>query len=312
MKFSFTASLLPVAPMLLLLAGRTGNAQDLEPRAYSASPVGVSFAGVVFGRSSGDIAFDPSIPIEDAKATLYAPGLGLGHTFGLLGRQALVTAALPYAWGDASGVVGNGLQNVHRSGLADVRTRFSINLKGSPAVTPAEFARRGGHGWILGTSVAVIAPSGQYDSTKLINIGTNRWAFKPEVGLSIPVKKFDLDLYAGAWFFTTNHNFYQGNNVRSQAPLTAVQAHVSYTVRRGLWVAVDSTWYGGGSVTVDHGMAIARQNNSRVGATASFPLAKGQSFKVSYSNGVSGTVGSDFSSVAVGWQYAWFSQPHRR
>lgn len=283
-------------------------AQDLEPRAYSPSPVGVSFVGLAMGRSSGNIAFDPSLPIVDAQATLYSPVLGLGYSFGLFGRQALFTAGLPYAWGDASGMVGNDLKSVHRSGLADIRSRLAINLKGSPALNPDAFGRRRGRPLILGASVAVISPSGQYDNTKLINLGSNRWAFKPEIGLSVPIKKLDLDLYAGAWFFAANNSFYTGTSFRSQAPLTAVQAHVSYTVRRGLWVAVNSTWYGGGAITVNRGMPMERVNNSRLGATASFPLAKNQSIKVTYSSGVSGRVGSNFNTIGAGWQYVWFKQ----
>ncbi|MEG9432090.1 transporter [Terriglobus sp. ADX1] len=173
-------------------------------------------------------------------------------------------------------------------------------------MTPREFVQRGGHGVIVGTSLAFVAPSGQYDNTKLINIGSNRWAFKPEIGVSLPVKKLDLDLYAGAWFFTANNSFYTGHATRTQTPLTTVQAHVSYTVRRGFWLAVDSTWYGGGRVTVSNGPPQERQNNSRLGVTASLPLSRGNSFKIAYSNGVSGTIGSNFSTISGGWQYAWF------
>lgn len=281
-------------------------AQDLEPRAYSASPVATSFAGVAFGRSSGDIAFDPTLPITDAKATLYSPVLGLGRTFGVFGRQALFTVALPYAWGDASGNVGDQQQRVYRSGLADIRTRFSVNLWGSPAMNLEEFSRRSHRKPILGTSLTMSSPTGQYGSTKLINIGTNRWSFKPELGLSYPVKKVDLDLYVGAWFFTDNGSFYMGRSSRSQKPLTAVQAHISYMVKRGFWVAFDSTWYGGGAVTVDGGTPSERQANTRLGGTVSLPLAKGQSFKLSYSSGVSGNVGSKFNTISGGWQYVWF------
>lgn len=284
----------------------TAAGQDLEPRAYSASPVGTSFVGVAFGRSSGDISFDPTVPITNAKATLHAPALGLGQTFAFFGRQALFAAGLPYAWGTASGDVGNNQQSVYRSGLADVRSRFSVILRGNHAMNFREFAKRPRRKFIIGTSLTMISPTGQYGNTKLINIGTNRWSFKPEIGVSWPVKKLDLDLYAGAWFFTDNRSFYMGHSTRSQDPLTTLQAHISYTVRRGLWVAIDSTWYGGGSVTVDNGTPSERQANSRLGATVSVPLAKGHSFKVAYSDGVSGRVGSKFSTITVGWQYVWF------
>lgn len=153
------------------------------------------------------------------------------------------------------------------------------------------------------------APSGQYDNTKLINIGTNRWSFKPEIGISYPIKRVDLDFYAGAWFFTANQSFYPGHSSRTQDPLPALQAHASYTLRRGLWAAVDATWYSGGASTVNDGTPSQRQNNSRLGATFSYPFARGHSFKISYSSGVTGNIGSKFNTVAGAWQYVWFGRP---
>ena len=286
----------------------TAGAQDLEPRAYSPSPVGTSFAGLAFGRSSGDISFDPTVPIVDAQATLYSVGLGLGQTFGVVGRQAMFTAVLPYAWGTGTGEVGNGQQSVHRSGLADVKARFSLNLLGIPAMTPREFAKRPHSKWIVATSLAMTAPAGQYANTKLINLGTNRWSFKPEIGVSYAVKKLDLDFYAGAWFFTENRSFYTGESVKTQAPLTTFQAHLSYTVRRGLWAAFDSTWYGGGAVTVNGGTPTDREGNSRLGATVSLPIGKWQSVKIAYSSGVSGRIGANFNTVSAGWQYVFLDR----
>jgi hypothetical protein len=298
--------LVTLGVLAVLTIGAAG--QDLEPRAYSASPVGTTFAGIGFGRSSGDISFDPTVPIANAQATLYSPVLGVGQTFPLFGRQSLLTVGLPYAWGNASGDVGNNEEHVYRSGLADTKTRFSINLRGNPAMGYKEFAKRPHRNFIIGTSVTITSPTGQYANTKLINIGTNRWSFKPEIGFSYPVKKLDLDLYAGAWFFTDNRSFYTGNSTRSQSALTALQAHVSYTVRRGLWLAFDSTWYGGGGVAVNNGTPTERQANTRLGATASFPLAKQQSFKIAYSSGVSGRIGSKFTTISAGWQYVWFNR----
>jgi hypothetical protein len=279
-------------------------AQDLEPRAYSASPIGTNFVGFGFGRSSGDITFDPAVPLTDVTGTFYTPALGLGRTFALFGRQALATAALPYAWGDVSGNVGEQRASVHRSGLGDVRARLSVNLRGNPAQTVAEFARRKHRDFIIATSLSVVAPSGQYDNTKLVNLGANRWAFKPEIGVSWPVKK--VDLYAAGWFYTAKASFYPGVADRTQAPLAALQAHVSYTVRRGLWFAIDSTWYSGGSTRSNGGPPTERQNNSRLGGTVSLPLTRQQSVKIAYSSGVSGTIGAKFTTISAGWQYVWF------
>jgi len=281
------------------------SAQDMEPRVYSASPVGTTFLQVGFGRSSGDVVFDPTIPITNVQATLYSPTVAVSHTFGLFGRQTLFSAGIPYVWGNVTGDVGTESGKIYRSGLGDMRLRYSVNLHGSPALGPKEFARNR-NTYILATSLTVQAPSGQYGNTKLINIGSNRWAFKPEAGFSYPIRRLDLDLYAGAWFFSDNNMFYPGAGYRSQEPLTTLQAHVSYTIRRGLWAAFDSTWYGGGAVAVNGGPFTERQSNSRVGVTVSIPLPARQSIKVAYSSGVSGTIGASFSTVTVSWQRIWF------
>lgn len=293
--------------VLLLVVGIPGLAQDLEPHAYSASPVGLNFVVLGFGRSTGSVLFDPTLPISNVDANLNIPAVGYGRTFGLFGRQALVTAGLPYVWGDISGDVGEQRRSIRRSGLADVRVRFSINLRGNPARSRAEFAKLRKRSFIIGTSVTVSAPTGQYDPAKLINIGTNRWAFKPEFGISYPVKKsLDLDLYFGAWLFTHNPDFFPGKRLRQQDPVLALQGHVSYTFRPRLWIAADMTWYRGGAATVDHAAPTGEQNNTRAGVTFSMPLSTKQSLKLAYSGGTSARIGSDFKTLSVAWQYSWF------
>lgn len=280
------------------------DAQQLEPRAYSASPVGTSFLSVGFSRSTGDVTFDPSIPITNVNATLHFSTVGLSHTFRLFGRQTLFSAAIPYVWGNITGQVGEVSGKVYRSGLSDTVLRYSVNLHGSPAMSPKEFASYH-QSYILATSLTVQAPSGQYDSTKLVNIGTNRWSFKPEIGFSYPLRKLYLDLYAGAWLYTANNSFYPGTTIRSQEPTTALQAHVSYNFRRSLWAAFDATWYAGGAVSTNSGPYTNRQSNSRLGATVSIPLFAQQSIKVAYSSGVTGTIGANLKTVTVSWQKVW-------
>jgi hypothetical protein len=280
-------------------------AQDLEPRAYSPSPVGTSFMGFSYSRLSGDIAFDPTIPLTNVHAGLNASAMGVGQTIGFFGRQAMITAGLPYVWGTITGDVGDTAGSVYRSGTADLKTRFSVNLRGVPAMTPRQFAETKHRNFIVATSLSMTWPTGQYGNTKLINLGANRWSFKPEIGMSYPVKKLDLDLYYAVTLFTTNESFYTGQSVRTQDPLNAIQGHVSYTVKPRLWFAFDGTWYWGGAAEVNGGLPTGRQGNSRLGGTASLPLWKGQSVKVTYSSGVSGQVGQKFNQLGVGWQYVW-------
>lgn len=298
--------------VLLLAAALAGGmaprvrAQELEPRSYSPSPVGVNFVGASYAYSSGAIVFDASLPIADVMAYINGVGLGWGGTFGVLGRQALVTATVPYAFGDVSGTVFEAQRSVTRSGLADCRARLALNLYGNPAQTPQEFARRPRSPLLVGTSLTVSAPTGQYHGDKLVNLGTNRWAFKPEVGLSVPWRKFDLEAYAGVWIYSDNPDFFPGGQSRQQDPLSTLQAHVSYTFRPSLWIAADGTWYGGGAASVGGGPRSERLDNSRLGMTLSLPLTAGHSAKFGYSRGALVRAGSNFSTIVAGWQFRWF------
>jgi hypothetical protein len=143
---------------------------------------------------------------------------------------------------------------------------------------------------------------------KLINIGTNRWAFKPELGVSQPLGRFWLEFFAGVWLFTTNHDFY-GGNTREQDPLAAAQFHVSYTFKPRLWLALDTTWYGGGETTLNGVANADRQNNTRVGLTLAVPVSQQHSLKIGYARGATARVGAKFDTLSVAWQFLWFRRP---
>lgn len=278
------------------------RAQELEPRAYSPSPVGANFLVAGYLHSSGDVVFDASVPF-DVDAQLNAGTVGYGRTFGILGRAANVLMAAPYVWGDITGSTNERSRSITRSGFGDPRFKATVNLIGGPALTPAEFAARTPR-TTLGASLTVVPPLGEYDSSKLINIGTNRWAFKPELGVSVPIGRWFLDGYAGVWLYTDNDNFFGGSH-REQDPIATLQLHASYTFRPRLWLAFDSTWYSGGQATIDGVERSNRLENTRIGATLSLPIGAQQSLKFTWSEGASTRAGGDFTTYGVAWQYMW-------
>jgi hypothetical protein len=295
--------LLPVA--LVLAVAPAASAQDLEPRAYSPSPIGTTFVLVSATRSAGGIFTDTSTPITDVEATVGVLGLAMGHTFGLAGKQVLALGVVPVIWGEATGSIGEDRRSATRRGLGDIRVKLSTILAGSPAMQPAEFARAPRR-TIFGASITVGAPTGQYDETKLVNLGANRWSFKPEIGMSYPAGRWTLDAYAGVWFFTANGEYYPGSATREQSPITAVQGHVSYTLGRRAWIAVNGTWYSGGQSRVDGVEKDDLQRNSRLGATLAVPIGTRQSIKIAYSAGATTRVGADFRTLTVAWQMLFF------
>jgi hypothetical protein len=300
-QLAFAAAILVAACGL----GRTAFSQELEPRAYAPAPVGSNIVLVAYGYQSGDVLFDPSLPFSDVKAFIHSAVPGFARSFDLAGRYATVAVAVPYVWASVGGNVAEQYQEITRSGLGDARLRFVVNLLGAPALPPKEWLART-PAPSLGFSLVVSAPTGQYSSDKLINVGANRWAFKPEFGLSIPYRRWTFEAAAGAWFFTNNTAAYPGTTVRTQDPLYTFQGHVGYTVRPGLWIAADATYYAGGRTYANDVPGDTRQANSRAGLTASVPLGRGNAVKVSAARGVDARIGSKFDSYGLAYQYVWF------
>jgi hypothetical protein len=266
--------------------------------------VGANFAVFVYSYQNGDVLLDSALPLRDVKVSLNSTAVGYARTFNFAGRQATVSAAVPYVWGRVSGTVFEQAQEVTRSGLGDLRLRLGVNLIGSPALSPREFAARK-PSTVLGTSLTVAAPTGQYDPRRLVNIGSNRWAFKPELGLSYPVGPWTLELLGSAWFYTENKDFFGGAR-REQKPLASVQGHVIYTIRPRMWVAGGATFYAGGRTIINDEVNADFQKNSRVGAVFSFPLTPQHSMKVTWVKGLTARIGGDLNTISVSYQYSWF------
>jgi Putative MetA-pathway of phenol degradation len=225
------------AVFTLLLGGLgTAQAQQLEPRVYAPAPIGLNFLGVGYVYTFGGVATDPSLVITNIQARFNIVTPYYVRTFGLFGREASVTVMTPYAWGNVHGDVQNVGQSVDRDGFADPQVRLAVNILGCPAMTPEEFAQHKPE-TVLSASLTISAPFGQYDSAKLVNIGTNRWAFKPQLGLSQPVGDWIFELDAGVWLFGDN-DIYYGGYVRSQDPLAEYQAHVIYNFKPTLWATL--------------------------------------------------------------------------
>ena len=293
-----------LAIAMLLSSAGTAQAQQLEPRAYSPAPIGLNFLGLGALYTSGGVVTDPSSAIQNVQARVYTAVPYYGRTFGLFGRLANVSVTTPFAQANAHGDVNEVGQSIDRSGLLDQQIRFAVNLLGGPALKPREFVRHKPE-TTLGASIIVNAPFGQYDPAKLINLGTNRWACKPELGLSHPAGDWTFELYAGVWLFEANDNFF-GGQVKRQDPLASYQTHIVYEMRPRLWAAVDFTYYAGGETTVNGKPQNDRQGNTRGGLTLSVPIKQDQSLKLSWTRGVSTRIGSSFDTFGIVWQLLWF------
>ncbi len=300
-----------VSLLSILAAAARLSAQDLAPRAYVITPVHSNTATITWSFYDGGLNFNGTIPVSNATGTYYVSILTYYHSLNFFSRSANFTASLPYGVGTFQGDLSGQSRSVYRSGLLDSSFRFSVNLIGGPAMQPMEFAK-----WkqkrLLGLSLKMVAPTGQYSGAKLINWGSNRWAFKPEIGYSERWGHWVLDGYAGVWFYTTNPAFYAGpvTKPQNEAPIGAFEGHLSYDVRPRFWVSLDVNFWAGGITSLSGIQNLAtKQTGSRIGGTASIPISKHQSIKVSYSNGTYIVFGGNYQNVSVAWQYYWSGRP---
>jgi hypothetical protein len=256
-----------------------------------------------YGYGSGSAVADASIPLENASIQTHGPLLAYARALDVWGKSGKIDVVLPYAWLSGSAELAGQPQERDVSGFGDPRMRFSVNFYGAPALSLEEF-RHFRQDLIIGASLQVSAPLGQYDDDRLVNIGTNRWAIKPELGISKALGQWTLELSAATTFFTDNDNFL-GSQTRSQDPLYSLQAHVIYNFRSGIWVAVDGTYYTGGRTSVDGVESPDRQDNTRFGLTVALPVNRRNSLKLYASSGVTARAGGDFDLVGAAWQHRW-------
>jgi hypothetical protein len=314
---SRTQAGLGIAVSILLLAGPVPGirAQDLSPRAYLITPVRANAITVGDVFNDGDLHFEGAAPITGATGRMNMPNLTLYHSLSVFGRSANVAATLAYGVGHFKGTAFGAETEIYRSGLFDSVFRFSVNLKGAPAMSLGDFGK-----WqqktLIGASLKVVPPTGQYDPTKLINLGSNRWSFKPELGLSRRWGHWVLDAYAAVWLFTRNPEFFSrnqyvpGTQSQTQDPIAAFEGHVSYDFRQRLWVSLDGNfWYGGRTSLNGVENPATLQKSSRIGVTASFPITRRQSIKLGYADGAYVRFGGDYKIASLAWQYSWVAKP---
>ena len=290
----------------VLVIGLCGTAvwsQDLEPRSFSPAPKGLNITGLGYTLSEGDIFFDKALQVEDATGTIHSAKLLYGRTFGLFGKSAKIVGLVPYSWGDWEGLLEGQPASTSRRGFADPGVLFAVGLVGSPAVELKEFVAYE-EGMIIGASVLVVAPLGQYDPAKLINLGANRWVFRPRLGFSGRLRKWTLEAMVDAYFFTDNDEAY-GGTVFHQEPLYALQTNMIYTFRKGIWLSITAGIADGGQPSVNGVEKEEIDMNTRLGGVFAIPINRRYSLKMLYTNGVRTSVGMDYDLFGISVQYKW-------
>jgi len=297
------ASAAPLALLLGTLLAPVAHAQELEPRAYSNLPMGLNFLATGYAHSQGGLSTDPSLPLTDAHLKIDTGVVAYVRGVDLWGNSGKVDVIAPYSHLSGTALVAGQPRERVVSGAGDPRFRLSVNFYGAPALTLPEYPAYK-QDLVIGASVQVTAPWGQYDASKAVNLGTNRWSIKPDIGFSKAFAPFTIDLTAGVTLFSRNDDYF-GGQALDQAPLYSAQVNLSYDFGRGIWAALGATLYRGGRTTVDDAPKDNTLSNSRVGLTVAVPIDRYYAIKFNASSGISTRTGTNFDTVGLVLQYRW-------
>lgn len=278
--------------------------QDLEPRAYANVPKDINVFAVGYGYNSGNVLTDPSLPIRDFKINTHILAINYIHSFAFAKKLARVQVSMPLADMQGEAIRNNELVTGSRTGFADMRIRFGVNLTGSPALDRKSFQKYQEKA-IIGVSVVASVPIGLYYSDKPINLGNNRWAFKPEIGISRRFKKVYAEAYFGTWFYTNNTEYLM-NQTLKQRPTVTFQAHASYYFKNQMWLGLNTNWYNVGSISIDDAPREDTLDDWRLGATYSLPINRKHSLRLQYHTGLLSNLGLNYDSLTLAYQYVFF------
>jgi len=283
-------------------------AQDLEPRRWSHFPVGQNLVSVGYGYTDANVFFSPALNIKDATSRINSLGLMAFHSFDLAGKAARISVLLPYVSGHWKGDIGGMFQAVERRGMADPRVRLSVNLYGAPALKGDEYKQyRAEHAinTVVGASVALTVPLGRYCDDCLVNTGNNRWSFRPQLGVVHSRGPWSFELTGSAFLFTDNNSFLEGF-VLKQKTVYALQTHVIYNFKAGLWASL-STGYGiGGKIRIDQTKTSFEVDNWLWAASVGFPVGNSQSLRMTWLSGrTQNLAGRDSDNLLLSWSTRW-------
>jgi len=289
--------------IFFLLSGLSTRSQELEPRQLTNLPRGMNFAMAGYGYGEGNILLDQAIPIDDFKGQLHTFFFGYASSLNIFGKSGKLDIILPVGTGDWKYSLDGTEETDMANGLGDMRIRFSVNFLGAPSLTPENF-KEYKPGFVMGYSLQVFVPTGQYDSEQLPNLGSNRWSFRNSIGASYTLQRWVFEAYAATWLFTANKR-YLGYNKMEQRPLFGFKLHVARTFSNGMWLAVNSGYGYGARVIVNDEPRDAETSALRLGLTYSVPITEQHSLILTGVTGFRLKQGGDFDAVTLTYQYRW-------
>ena len=284
-------------------------ALDPEPRKWNHVPMDTNFAGAAYVYTEADIFIDPVLKLEDVEMEMKTLGGVYIRTFELFGKSARIDLTQGYKEATWTGLLDGTPGSTSRSGWSDTLVRFGINLYGAPPLRGEEFfAYRSKQKveTIVGVGLVVRLPTGDYEEDKLLNLGQNRFVFRPQLGFVHNRGKWTTELTGEIAFHTENDEFFNGNKLE-QAPMYILIGHLMRSFKPGQWLGLSFGGEYGGKLTLnDIDNDDTTQLNVGWAVNYVHPLSRQASIKFKYI-GIrrKELTGFDSETLVISGAYAW-------
>ena len=280
------------------------SAQFNDARAYDNTPVGVSQLELNYAYVRSNASLDTSLAIAGANLNLNQGTIGYTHYFGVFHRLAWVEAAVPLAGLNGS-IAGTNVSG-SIAGAGDSSYQIAMLLKGGTALSISQFENYR-PATSLGMSLTITAPTGLYSSDKILNLGSDRWSFKPEIALSYPFgrdQKWEFDAYGNASFYTGNTS-YRGKEILRQEALPGLEGHISYSFNERIWVSLDTRYSFRATTFVDGVSQNNGQQNFVLGNELNISLSPQNSLTFVFAKAIVHQNGPTATGFSIKYDYTW-------
>jgi hypothetical protein len=296
--------------LLFYLIGNTLSAQLLEPRAFTNIPKGMNFILGGYNYASGNVLFDPALPIENAQAKVNIFAGTYVRSINFFGLSSKIDVGGAYGIGNWTGQFAEQDTTVDRNGFNDLRFRISVNLFGAPSLKASEFSTYTPK-LVSGISLQVIAPTGTYNPDDIVNVGSNRWVLRPQIGLSRNFTHWIFEAYFSTWIFFPNYNFKGGNTI-TQDLLYSFKIHGIRKFKNKSWLTLDVGYAIGGQAYSNDIKTVFKISGMKMGITYALPIAPHHTLRFNAVNAFRFEEGADLWSAAIFYQYMWIRNKEKK
>ncbi|PII15825.1 hypothetical protein CR920_08445 [Stenotrophomonas indicatrix] len=280
------------AVFLWLFSSFHAQAQDDGARGYQLAPVGTHQLTLQYISTHGNRSLDDSVVIPGADIDVNVGVLQYTQTFSAGPRSLAVFGVLPFGQVKASVDLPSQVFTTKSSGLGDAQAGVVLGLVGAPALGLKEYVSYK-PGFSLGLLGKVFVPTGEYTSSRAVNLGTNRYAYQIGLPISYAIGNSYLDPNLTTFDLLPTVTFYGSNddpfgaNKTAQDEIYGIEGHVTRGLTKGWWISGDLLYRYGGETETDGISDNKTQRSLAVGATTGIAVSASSTLKLTYGKIVS-------------------------